>query len=100
MNKYFKKISNTSHISEWKSKGLSDKVIKPPATSDNSLAPALSYFGTKTGVKFDGGCLKQDKITFTHRTMVYVYTICELSSNLNNFDFTLENCLFGAVKIK
>ena len=42
MYKYFKKIGNTDYISMWKSKGLSDEVIKPPATSDNSLAPALS----------------------------------------------------------
>ena len=32
------KISKTDHISEWNSKGLSDEVIKPPATYDNSLA--------------------------------------------------------------
>ena len=32
----------------------------------NSLAPVLSYIGNKTRVKFDGICLKQDKITFTH----------------------------------
>ena len=30
MNEYFKKISNTDHISERKSKGLSDEVIKHP----------------------------------------------------------------------
>ena len=40
MYKYLKKISNTDNISEWKSKGLSDEVIKPP---DNSLAPTLGY---------------------------------------------------------
>ena len=34
--KLFKKISNTDHISEWKSQGLSDEVIKPPAKEDNS----------------------------------------------------------------
>ena len=28
MHKYFKKILNTYHISEWKSKGLSDEIIK------------------------------------------------------------------------
>ena len=28
-------------------------------TSDNSLSPALSYYGTKTRVKFTGSCLKQ-----------------------------------------
>ena len=48
MYKYFKKIGNTDHISEWKSKGLSDEVIKPPTTSNNSLSQKLSYFGTIT----------------------------------------------------
>ena len=41
----FKKIGNTDHISVWKSKGVSDESIKPPATSDNSLAPSLDYNG-------------------------------------------------------
>ena len=33
---------------------MSDERIKAPTTSDNSLAPALSYFGNKTRVKIDG----------------------------------------------
>ena len=37
-----------------KSKGLSAETIKPPATSDNGLTPALNYYGTKTRVKFTG----------------------------------------------
>ena len=45
VNKYFEKISNNDHISEWKSKGLFDEVVKPPATYDN--APALKNFVTK-----------------------------------------------------
>ena len=28
-----------------------------------------------------------------------IYIVYELSSNLNNLDFALENCLFGAVKL-
>ena len=67
MYRYFKKIGNTNHISSWKSKGLSDKNIHPPAASNNSLAPLLNYNGTKTRVKLNGSCLKQDKITFTHK---------------------------------
>ena len=62
MYRYFKKIGNTDHTSACKSKGLSDEIIKPPSTNNNSLSPALSYFGTKTRVKFNGSCLKQDKI--------------------------------------
>ena len=46
-NKYFEKISNNDHISEWESKGLFDEVVKPPATCDNGLAPASNNFVTK-----------------------------------------------------
>ena len=58
MYRYFKMITNTDYISSWKSKGLSAESIKPPTTSDNSLTPAVSYYGTKTRVKFTGSCLK------------------------------------------
>ena len=54
--KCFKKISNTDHVSEWKSKGLSGEVIKPLTTSDNSIAPISNYVGNKMRVKFDGSC--------------------------------------------
>ena len=43
MNRYVKKISNLDHISALKSKGFSDKVIKPPATTDNNLVSTLNY---------------------------------------------------------
>ena len=56
---------NTAYVSSWKSKGLSAETIKPPATSDNSLTPALSYYGTKTRVKFNGSCLQQPKVSYT-----------------------------------
>ena len=58
LSKYFNMITNTVYVSSWKSKGLSAETIKPPATSDNSLTPAVSYYGTKTRVKFTGSCLK------------------------------------------
>ena len=47
MYKCFKKIGSTDHILAWKPKGLSDEIINPPFTSDNSFAPSLSYIGTK-----------------------------------------------------
>ena len=52
---------------------MSDEIIKPPTKSDKILVPALSYIGDKTRVNFHGGCLKQDKITFTHGTTVNIY---------------------------
>ena len=92
-------FSPSDFITEWKSKGLND-VIK---SSDNSLAPALftyKYPNFKRAYpKFKGSCLKQDKITFKHANIVNIYIVYDLESNLNNFDHTLKNCLFGAVKL-
>ena len=45
----------------------------------NSLAPVLTYIGNKTRVKFDGICLKQDKITFTHWKTVNIYFVYEIN---------------------
>ena len=59
LNKYFKAIANTDYVLSWKFKGLSAKNIEPPSTSGNSLTLALSYYSTKTRVKFTGNCFKQ-----------------------------------------
>ena len=75
LNKYFKVINNTDYVSSWKSKGLSAESIKPPATSENSLNPALNYYVTKTRVKFTGSCLKQTKISYTHEKVVNIYIV-------------------------
>ena len=58
MYRYFKVIANTRYISSWKSKGLSDESIKPPATSDNSLTSLINYLGDKIRLKLNGNCLK------------------------------------------
>ena len=95
MYRYFKMITNTDYISSWKSKGLSDESIKPPTTSDNSLNPALNYYGTKTTVKFTGNCLKQLKISYNHGKVVNIYIVYELgasSSHIN--DPTLKKLFF------
>ena len=73
--RYSKKIGNADRVSACKSKGFSDESIKPPTISYNSPAPGLNYIGNKTRVKFDGGCLKQDKITFTHGKTVNTYIV-------------------------
>ena len=98
INKHFKVISNTDYISSWKSKGLSAESIKPPTTSDNCLTPAISYYGTKTRVKFTGSCLKQSKISYTHGKVVNIYIVYELgASSFHVNDPTLKHCFFGAV---
>ena len=98
--RYFKTVTNTNYVLEWKSNGLSAESIKPPTTSDNSLTPALSYYDYNIRVKFTGSCLKQSKITYTHKKSVIIYMVYELGASSSNFDDpTLKNGLFGAVTL-
>ena len=100
INRYFKIITNAKYISSWQSKGLSDETIKPPTTSDNSLTLLIDYGGYKIRVKFNGGCLKQPNISYTHGTKVNIYIVYELgASGSNDSDPTLKKCLFGAVTL-
>ena len=92
-NRYFKVIPNTDYVSSWKSKGLSAETIKPPTTSDNSLTPVVSYYGTKTRVKFIGSCLKQPKISCTHGKIVKIYIVYESgASSSHDNDPRVKNC--------
>ena len=100
VNKYFKVIASADYVSSWKSQGLTDETIKPPVTLNNSLTPALSYYGTKIRVKVFGSCLKQPKVSYTHGTIVNICIVYELGvSSSHSNDPTLKNCLFGAVTL-
>ena len=79
---------------------MSDESIKPPSATNNILNPSLNYVGTKSKVEFKGSCLKQDKISFDHEKIVNIYIVYEINKNFNISSYpTLENCLFGAVKL-
>ena len=94
--KYFKREKNTNHISEWKSKGISDEVFKAPKTI---FLNHCLHMVTKQS-KFIGNCLKQDKVTFNHGKVVKIYIVYEISTNLNISNYpTLKNYLFGAVTL-
>ena len=98
VNRCFKKIGKTK-TSSWKSKGLFAEVLKPPTINNNSLAPKLEYIDEKKFVKFNGSSLiKHDGLT-SNKKIVNVYIVYDLDSNLNNFEPTLKNCLFGAVEL-
>ena len=103
MHRYFKKIAGVgsgNYIFFWKSKGLSEERINSVTASNYTITPELSYYGTKTKVKFSGSCLKQDKYIFNHGTILNIYIVYEISKNYNISSYpTLENCLFGAVSL-
>ena len=50
---------------------------------------------------FNGICLKQKIISFLHKNVVNLYISYKLDTWLKdlNTDFTLGNCLFGAIKL-
>ena len=98
VSRYFKTVD--SNILLWKSKGLSDESIKPPTTSNKMLNPSLDFVGTKARVKFNGDCLKQEKNTFNQVKIVNIYIVYEIKRSVNISSYsTLENGLFGAVKL-
>ena len=100
VQRYFKIITNTKYIAEWKSKGMSDESIKPPTTSNNSLTPLIGYYSYKIRLKFKGSCLKQPKVTYTHEKAVNIYIVYELAgSSSHSDDPTLKNCLSSAVTL-
>ena len=51
-------------------------------------------------VKFNGDFLKQDKVIFNHRATVNIYVVYILTPTTKDSSVTLQNCLFGAVKLK
>ena len=79
---------------------MSDEIIKCPAAFNNSLASGLNYIDTRSQVKFDGSCLKYDKVTFTHKQVVNIYIIYEINLWPFNIgkDFVLGNSLFGSYR--
>ena len=76
------------------------KVLSLPSTPKKILNPSLDYAGTAARVRFNGDCLKQEKITFNHGKTVNIYILYEIerSANISSYP-TLENRLFGAVKL-
>ena len=65
-----------------------------------SLSPLIDYFGDKIRLKFNGGCLKQPKLTCTHGKTVNICNVYELGASSSfNEDPTLKNFLFDSVKL-
>ena len=79
---------------------MSDKTIKPSATSDKSLTPLIDHLGNKIRVKFNGSILRQPQISYTHGSIVNIYIAYELGASGSHADDpTPQNCLFGAVTL-
>ena len=99
MQRYFKKIVDVgsgNYIYFWKSKSLSDEIINSNTSANHSITPELSFYDIKISVKFNGCCLKEDKVTYNHGAIVNIYTVYEISTNYNISSYPT---LFGAVSL-
>ena len=60
----------------------------------------MSYCGATTRVKFNGSCLQQPKLSYTHGTILNIYIVHNLSaSSSHSDDPKLKKCLFDAVTL-
>ena len=79
---------------------MSDESSKPPSMSNKIINPYANYVGTKTRVKCNGDCLKEEKSSFHHGKVVNIFIAYEVDKSVNVGSYpVLENCLFGAVKL-
>ena len=93
--KYFERVG--SEISSWESKGLSSENIYVTASDGRVLR--IVYDNVKIKVKFIGDLLKLNKVAYNHGPVVNIYIIYRLIPITKDSIVTLQNCLFGAVKL-
>ena len=91
-------------------KVFSIEKLATPTTTDNSLSPSISWYANSNFcVVFKGSRLKQKKKTTTTKNnatctpsnninFFIVYELDTWSRDLNS-DFTLNDCLFGGVRL-
>ena len=91
---------NSSWITKWKSKGLSNESLEVVSTSSNTLNPLINYYGDKVRLRFTGSILQQKIVTQSHKKVVNLYVVYEITNfhGIDNYP-TLTNALFGAVKL-
>ena len=91
---------NSSWITEWKLKGLSNENLKVISTTNNTLTPSINYYGDKVRLKFIGSVLQHKTVTYSHQKVVNIYVVYEIDGfqNVGRYP-TLANALFEAVEL-
>ena len=97
--KYIKFFSGTTRIDLGKSNGMPKKNIENITKSDNNLAPTFVDHHLLEEIHFNRQCLINNiSIPKKVINLDISYTLNPWLKNLNT-DFTLNNCLFGSVKL-
>ena len=66
----------------------------------NNNSPTLLNKNNRLCVTFNGNYMKQNKLGYAHGKVVNLYIVYELKNRrIDSPDFTVQNGLFGAVKI-
>ena len=99
----FKK--NTSgKLTTWKSTGIDHLSANSDlkAISDGTLLLSTLEIYGRMSVKFNGNCFVQNKVLHpNNNNVVNIYIVCKSDTinNTRNTDYTIQNALFGAVKL-
>ena len=98
--KYIKYFSGTTWIESWKSNGMSEENIENITKSDSNFASTFVDHHLLPDMTFNGHCLIENNISIPIKGInLYIsYTLTPCLRNLNT-DFSLNNCLFGPVKL-
>ena len=68
--------------------------------NSNNNSPTLLNKNNRLGVTFNGNYMTQNKLDYAHGKIVNLYIVYELKNRrIDNPDFTVQNGLFGAVKV-
>ena len=94
-------VSNITYILPWKSRGFHDTKIKAIATNNYLLNPQINIYDMgNIRIKFNGSFLNGFPPTMSHRNLVNMYIVYEITSDYKDINYlTLENCLCGSVKL-
>ena len=103
ISKYLKVayVNYINYVLSCKSRGLNDIKIESIKTNNYLLNPRMDLYDmSKTGIKLNGSFLNRFPPTILHRNIVNIYIIYEITSDYSSINYsTLENCLFGSVKL-
>ena len=94
-------VNNINYILSWKSRGLNDIKIESIKTNNYLLNLRTdNYDMSKIRIKFNGSFLNRFPLTILYRDIVNIYIVYEITSDYSSINYpTLENCLFGSVKL-
>ena len=103
ISKYLKVayVNDVNYILSWKSRGLNDIKIESIKANNYLLNPRMDIYDTsRIRIKFNGSFLNRFPPAILHGDIVNFYIVCEIASEDSSINYpTLQNCLFGSVKL-